>query len=82
MRVEPWDDPEDELDGLCRNNVFPMFAVSKAVVDLETMRLAKYSSGLVLRPTYMLAEGVRARDCPGDFAGSLYVLRLPEVRER
>lgn len=57
-----------------------MLAASKAVVDLKGVRLAKYSSGLVL-PTRMLI-GVLARDRTGDFRGTDTLVRLPEVLER
>ena len=58
-----------------------MLAASKAVVDLEGSRLAKYSSGLVLLPPRMLV-GVLARDRTGDLRGKDTVVKLPEVLER
>lgn len=60
---------------------FPMLAASKAVVDLDGARLAKYSSGLVFPPTTTLV-GVIARDRTGDLRGKDTDVRLPEVLER
>lgn len=78
---DPCDDPEEELDGLCRNKGFPILAASSAVVDFDGARLAKYSSGVVL-PGILILVGVLALDWIGDLIGSGAEVRLPEVFER
>lgn len=81
VRIDPCEDPDEELDRLCLSKAFPMLAASSAVVDFEGARLAKYSSVLALSGILMLV-GVRALDPTGDLIGSGTKVRLPDVLER
>lgn len=69
VRLDPCDDPEEELEGLRLSKAFPIFAASSSGVDFDGARLAKYSSGLVISGTLVLV-GVRALDWTGDLIGT------------
>lgn len=64
-----------------RSNDLPILTVSRAVVDLEAVRLAKYSSGLAL-PAARVLDGVLANDGARDPGINEAVDRLLDVNER